>query len=684
MKPRRIWLSSLRRSEVAIVVAVAVLAAGCSKGGTPAQRVTTPPNPAGATTTTFTPQQTIATLAGVGIATVADETATKAEVPVTGPTVLTVTAWQAANLAREASTHGGITGADLDAGVPMGPDAPPFSDIIGGWILATKDPASVAAGRLLGSPDWHQSKDIVFPYEVLELFVGDAVQHIVRPHTAAASRGVEGADHEVARLDAARSEVAPILTAPCSTIANFFETILSTVFNALKLDPTAVADWVSGKLGGGALGAIVGGAFGWLASAWNRAVELAKAATETFLTQLTQPAVNLLRLAIGAVATFTTVVSYIKRWSAAVAADPPANSFNVTRTPPHTGSFTVAINKNDELANWPPQLVDCATVVGVTLPTLSRAGLPATWTVLEPESLVSIDQPKGPPFTGPLDDKLTNTLNYTTGSEDAKTAKTGILVAPMINATVTVRRTEVQELRDLVTKFLANQAPPFLRAIVAPIFASYIELATKQLDALVGVDGSDMIVVSHHVPKPPKPKPAPPKCVANGTSIATGTYATTIQATIITSMHINIPGGPQIPSAGGGTEPLSGRVSITSNGHTVTGTMSLAGSGTSHVGLPGAVNVHSNDRGTLNGTVSGPATAPVFSGTLAGEWASFDAPVINGSGSAANTVHASLHITRADCTSISGDVVAMFRDFAAPVAQYLTISGAGTWTAPRT
>jgi hypothetical protein len=35
------------------------------------------------------------------------------------------------------------------------------------------------------------------------------------------------------------------------------------------------------------------------------------------------------------------------------------------------------------------------------------------------------------------------------------------------------------------------------------------------------------------------------------------------------------------------------------------------------------------------------------------------------------------------CTSISGDVVAMFRDFAAPVAQYLSISGTGTWTALR-
>src|SRR5205814_987400 len=160
--------------------------------------------------------------------------------------------------------------------------------------------------RLMGSTDWQHSKDVVFPLEVLDLFVGDVVQHIVQPHTAAARSGVASDGTEVVHLEVARMEVAPVVNAPSSADANFFETILSTVFNALKLDPGAVADWVSGKLGGGALGTIVGVAFGWLASAWNRAVELARTATETFLTQLAQPAINLLRLAIGAVATFTT------------------------------------------------------------------------------------------------------------------------------------------------------------------------------------------------------------------------------------------------------------------------------------------------------------------------------------------------------------------------------------------
>ena len=589
----------------------------------------------------------------------------------------------AANLAREASAGGGITGAALDAAVPMH-GAAPFSDIVGGWILVTKDPPALAAARLLGTQDWAHTNDIVFPYAVLEFFVGDVLQHIAQPHTAAAVRG-SGTGVVGAQLDAARQQAAPDLSAPCSTVANLFHTILDTVFNALKLDPSAVADWVSGKLGGGALGSIIGTAFGWLASAYNKAVELAKAATETFLSQLTAPVVNLLRLAIGAVATFTTIVSYLKHWSATVTADPPENSFSVTGGDKHTGSFTVSINKNDEIASWPPQLVDCAEVLDVPLPTLSRTGLPATWEILEPEALVTIDQPAGPPFTGRLDDKLTSRLDYTAGSEDKKTHDTGTLVTPPIHATVTVRRTEVDELRDLVTKFLSNQVPGILRPVVDPILSSYVELATKQLDALVGVDGSDSIIVSHHVPRPPKPKPVAktPPCTANGTAIPVGSYSTTVGATIVTAMHIDIPGGPQIPNAGGGTQPMHGTISITSNGSSVRGTLSLAGSGTAHVGLPGAVNVHSNDAGHLTGTITGPATAPVFSGQATGEWASFDAPVLNGSGTSNSTVRTSLHITRVSCTAISGDIVALFQDLAKPVAQYLSISGSGAWTAPR-
>jgi hypothetical protein len=95
------------------------------------------------------------------------------------------------------------------------------------------------------------------------------------------------------------------------------------------------------------------------------------------------------------------------------------------------------------------------------------------------------------------------------------------------------------------------------------------------------------------------------------------------------------------------------------------------------------VNVHSKDSGEATATISGPATAPVLTGTLSGAWASLDAPVINGKGSSTNAFHAGLHVIRADCSSVKGDAVALFREIAAPVAQYLSFGGSGGWTATR-
>jgi hypothetical protein len=93
--------------------------------------------------------------------------------------------------------------------------------------------------------------------------------------------------------------------------------------------------------------------------------------------------------------------------------------------------------------------------------------------------------------------------------------------------------------------------------------------------------------------------------------------------------------------------------------------------------------VHSVDSSKLKGTISGPASKPVVVAAMSGEWASFDAPVINGKGTSSSSGSAGLHITSANCTSISGNAVAMFADIAAPVAQYIAISGSGTWVATR-
>ena len=176
------------------------------------------------------------------------------------------------------------------------------------------------------------------------------------------------------------------------------------------------------------------------------------------------------------------------------------------------------------------------------------------------------------------------------------------------------------------------------------------------------------------------PKTAP--CTPNGTSIPDGHYQGKIDSTIDLVMTITV-GGVPIPNAGGGKERWQGTVDLTSKGGQVKGTMSLSELGLSQVGQPGSVQVHSVDNGTLYGTISGPASKPTVSAIGTGEWASLDAPAGNTSGGQSTELNGGLHVTNATCSTISGDNVAMFTDFMAPVKEYLSVSGNGTWVAAR-
>jgi len=176
--------------------------------------------------------------------------------------------------------------------------------------------------------------------------------------------------------------------------------------------------------------------------------------------------------------------------------------------------------------------------------------------------------------------------------------------------------------------------------------------------------------------------PKPVSCKPDGTSIPDGHYSGPIKATIKTTMTISAD-GISLPNAGGGTEAWKGTVDLISSGGKVTGTITMSDLGLSQVGTSGGVQVHSVENGDLKGTIAGPASKPAVAATGTGEWASLDAPVLNGSGTNTSSLSGGLHITKADCSSISGDAVAMFSDFMSPVAQYLAVSGDGTWVAKR-
>ena len=175
--------------------------------------------------------------------------------------------------------------------------------------------------------------------------------------------------------------------------------------------------------------------------------------------------------------------------------------------------------------------------------------------------------------------------------------------------------------------------------------------------------------------------PGKPKCSAPGTTIPAGSYSGDITSTLKTVMNLTLPNGASISNAGGASEEMDGVVKIVSNGHTVSGSIALGGLGTSYVG--GAYVIHSKTEGDFTGLIYGPADSPVVKGKMGGAWETLDAPVIGGSGSDTGITTVGLHVTAASCDQVTGDAIAMFSEMAKPVAQYITISGDGTWTAQR-
>lgn len=526
-------VDAARARQGAAVAALIAMAVGISACG-----VADPPHPASTVTPSagtvaagvaLTDGEMATTLAAAGIATVPDATAdadTRQPVtPVTGPTVLTVTSWQASTMAAETRTGGGITGADLDRILPLGAGAPPLAFLIGAWAVTGSGRTAQAARRLLGTRDWYHAEQVVFPTSVLQLFVADVLGHVrgasgSSPSPGAMPPGGGGSTAITVDLERQVPAVAPP-TGSCTGIASFVDGVLSEIFGALKLDPAEVGAWISGTLGGGVLGTIAGAIGGFLAAFWNKAVDFAEQTVRGVLNALTAPVLNALRTVIGALETITTVVSYLHRWQAPITPEPGANSFWTIGDPKHRGSFTVAIDRKGESRDWPALLTDCAAALGKPVPTLSSEGMPVTWGVAQQEAgLVTVDRPEPPQLTGALNADLTDRLDYTTGSETSKLAHSSLVDLSRITVTAHVRRSEVEQLADLLMGYLAANFPPILQPTIRAILGPLFGWAKAKLDIISAVDGSRTIVISHHVPEPPQetPRPSPSASTAQPAS----------------------------------------------------------------------------------------------------------------------------------------------------------------------
>jgi len=345
---------SRRAPLVAVVVAVALVAsmlgpsvvyAVPARAETPVQlaggeRAPIPAGELGGPFTAASVRSAEEVLAGSGIATVANETSKAPLVGVNGPVRFRFTRAQVQAFAIAAADGGGIPGSALDAVGPLTKGLAPFSYVLASWVRNEATPGAEAVRALMGPQDWRRAPSLIFPTIDLPLFVADVIAHT--------PPGTGGPGKAATAAGATRAEQAmDFFDAPCSTVSNFVQDTLVSVFDALKLTPAA----------GGGPGAALGNFFVTL---WNGVVALAQQVVQGLINKVSQYIVSKIRLAAGAVVIIANIVAYLNPWSVKVTGIPnPLVAGGI-------GMFSAKVDTSNGISAWPPALVDCLPAGGRT------------------------------------------------------------------------------------------------------------------------------------------------------------------------------------------------------------------------------------------------------------------------------------------------------------------------------
>jgi hypothetical protein len=420
-------------------------------------------------------------LGAAGIATVADESATAALVPVTGTARMSFTTAQVRAMALQLVDGGGISGASLDAAAPAPSGVVPFSYLLASWVSTTSTPAAAAVRAAMGSKNWADAPSVVFPTIALPLFAAAVLAALPPLSTPASSGGPVGTastaayhDSQLAITDAAvrdqSGRLTSIISAPCSTVSNFIQGVLDTVFSALQPNSSS-----SGGIGSTLLGIFSG------------ALALARQAIQSLISALTGAVLNAIKAIAGTAVVIAQVASYLTPWSIGVTADP------ATVDPGGDGTFTATVDSGPGGATYPAAITDCAGPSGLdlTLPSLTGANAAGTWALSGPIAA-------GGSTDVTLDEHGANSLPFSANPATAS-CTSGDESTSSGAATITVTRPGVENLVKLATTMLTNGlgvagsiVGPVLTSLLSPILDS----VTSKLTALLTVTGSGTVAIN--------------------------------------------------------------------------------------------------------------------------------------------------------------------------------------------
>ena len=156
---------------------------------------------------------------------VANETSKAPVVRVTGPVRLRFTRAQVQAMALSAADGGGLLGSTLGSATPASKGLPPFAYVLASWVRNEATPGAEEVRAMMGAADWGAVASVTFPTIALPLFAADVIGH-TPAHAPSSQAALTAHDLAMGFFDA-----------PCSTVSNFVQSTLVSVFNALQLQP---------------------------------------------------------------------------------------------------------------------------------------------------------------------------------------------------------------------------------------------------------------------------------------------------------------------------------------------------------------------------------------------------------------------------------------------------------------
>jgi hypothetical protein len=420
---------------------------------------------------------------------------------------------QARNAALGAWAHSGLSGADLDMLAPLDPGlettVPPASAILAAYVKAAKTPGAELARRIMGGQDWKRFQSIVFPAVVLELFESDLAEKALGGKAAPDASAMQASATPTGVVSHLGKGVAR--AGACSLVLDFIDRTIKAVFAAIPRIRAPDAAKVTGIFGG-FLGGIINTAVHLAVGAVNGLIDGIQTLVVNGVKVLVQPVLDVIADVAAVVATVATVVTTLQPWSGRIKASPSPTRKAVGSERPIPGAFTLTVQTVGVTPDeWPQDIADCANRAGVTLPPLRPQDAPVTWDVQD-QSPATLATPTSSGTTMLAKDS-TAKLEFATTVESAEVVKNGTLQYGAVRAVATVKRDDLEKLRDQLVNLLFRQIPAVVAPIIGPplraLLTPKINAALSGITSLQDVKAEGFEYVKYHEPKLEEKTPPP-------------------------------------------------------------------------------------------------------------------------------------------------------------------------------